>query len=204
MFLFEAIMLGAMTTKQTYRSLMNEDGGTCAMGAAIYAAGLAKTRHEFTQLAWRGRGDATQAPEVLQAFPIVRHTITRNTIHGPELIYVGTMIMVKNDGGMTREAIAQWLEPIERQYYADRQGLLPADVVAEVIPEVYEVEAEVVKVDKNGEHHGHRNAQATRTSVGLCSGTALLSERSHEAVGLQPGGSSPVIPQRAGRHLFWG
>jgi hypothetical protein len=96
--LSEAIRLGAMLKPQGFGWFNTDDGGTCAMGAAMQAAGHIRD--------WPV---VKKSPAACPACPLVR--VSDNTHNA-----TGAMIVHLNDDHRwTRERIADWVATLEAQ-----------------------------------------------------------------------------------------
>lgn len=118
--LYEAIRLGAMLGKQCHGKVWWRNN-TCAMGAAITAVGGRNTARSI------GNKEA-----LLQLFPFSRTLAYNPRESWVKQRFMGKMIVadlivILNDNHFwSRHQIADWLEPIEKTWYAKRQPNLAA------------------------------------------------------------------------------
>lgn len=101
------------------RGRLFRNGGSCAIGAAMEATG-SEYNEELVMV------DATKR------FPIL--------FNGSNVDYVGRRIWKKNDlDNLTREAIADWLQPIEEAWWAAREQQPEAEEVATEVSSISEL-----------------------------------------------------------------
>lgn len=100
--MYEAMRLGAMLGPQLVGVLVNSAGGFCARGAALLGAG----------------------ENNLYMFPVetaLRCDCPAGCFLAVPLRNLGyTVVHLNNDHRWTREQIADWLEPIEEAFYAEK------------------------------------------------------------------------------------
>ena len=125
---FEALRLGAMIRPQVKYALF-KDGGSCAGGAIMEAAGI--VQYDGSAMFFVNMDRLMMTREM---FPVLDMLV-----RGPEesdyflkYTYPGSVwehiVNMNNLYGWTRERIADWLEPIEREYWAKQR-----DTVAELV-----------------------------------------------------------------------
>lgn len=117
MLLSDLIVLGSTLRPQVKRSLF-ADGGSCALGAALEALGLASSTAEVSCLERQ------------------QHMSWSRVLAGPDDYFGARSVIISqigqlNDSGWTRESIAQWL----RAYGLDFDVPVRAAPVAEMVPE---------------------------------------------------------------------
>ena len=118
--LSEAIRLGAMMKPQAFGDLIGAHGGTCALMAALEAAGIPQTQYEGTGRVSNGR-EQVASPRLVWVIPAE----WRSVMHakhatcpecGSDQVYIGYLIPHLNDAHYwTREQIADFVESIEKQ-----------------------------------------------------------------------------------------
>ncbi len=120
--LSEAIRLGAMLRPQGFGDLWTSAGlRSCALGAALDAAGLHEHEHA-----------KSQALLAIAAFPILDAAATCPSCARPALVNVGAVVVHLNDyHHWTREAIADWVARIEERAATTPNGTLAHDAVPE-------------------------------------------------------------------------
>lgn len=115
--LYEAIRLGAMLRPQIRGRLFGE-GGSCALGAAIEATGTKYGTNSYDAIPER--------------FAFSQYRMACSLI-GPGSYRIVTIVEAFNDTHKwTREAIADWLEPIEEAWLAAREQQPEAEEVATI------------------------------------------------------------------------
>lgn len=97
MLLSEAIRLGAMATPPATGTSLDDRGGTCALGAALYAIGQAS----------RFYGSAC-----LENFPITS-TVVRQPVSNGEMYLLSAVRELNDIHEWTRERIADWVQTFE-------------------------------------------------------------------------------------------
>jgi hypothetical protein len=106
--LSEAMRLGALLHPQCFGDF-HVQGGSCALGAACDAVGLATGRESFDAYA-----ALTFASRLASAFPVLARRDVRCPVTGQLVADVGTIIIRLNDlEHWTREQIADWVETLE-------------------------------------------------------------------------------------------
>lgn len=123
--LSEAMRLGAMMKPQGHGDLVAEPGGTCAIGAALDACGVALSAASLVDA--YDRWELTNRP-------------CKHPVHGGEHWDVLNVIVDLNDlHRWTREEIADWIatiEPVEQSQASERRSLSDAvDVVDANVPQ---------------------------------------------------------------------
>lgn len=109
--LYEAIRLGAMLRPQAFGFLMVKDGGgSCAIGSALEAVGV-----RFSD---RGLNSLSPEPgsHADRFWPWIEHTDAVDPIEGHCYSVWMIIVNLNNEYRWTREAIADWLQPIEEAY----------------------------------------------------------------------------------------
>lgn len=116
--LSEAIRLGSMLGPQSFGTLFCEDGGSCALGAALRAIGSDISPH------WKAIGP--KLPLLLaradHPFNDAIQSVYVSRVDQQSEVYEGTLwsviVSLNNTHRWTRERIADWVETIEREMEA--------------------------------------------------------------------------------------
>lgn len=135
--LSEAIRAGAKLGPQAFGRMSSEDTGTCALGAAFVHIGAIRSgayvRSVATEILFSvfpvtaRRIPFAACPRELQK-ELWDFALMGKGVTAP----VGQLITVLNDRlRWSREAIAEWVETIERKYEAEETDIAPLPVTRE-------------------------------------------------------------------------